>query len=79
MTWQLADAKNRFSELVTKALTDGPQRVRRRDQVVIVISEADYQRLTGERSNLRDYLLNGPNLSDLDLERDPSPMREVTW
>jgi antitoxin Phd len=79
MTWQLADAKNRFSELVTKALTDGPQRVRRRDQVVIVISEADYQRLTGERSNLRDYLLNGPDLSDLDLERDSSPMREVTW
>ncbi|MGH2530986.1 MAG: type II toxin-antitoxin system prevent-host-death family antitoxin [Thermomicrobiales bacterium] len=79
MTWQLADAKNRFSELVTKALTEGPQRVRRRDQAVVVLAEADYQRLTGERSSLQEYLLNGPDLSDLDLKRDPSPMREVDW
>ncbi|HEX5501329.1 MAG TPA: type II toxin-antitoxin system prevent-host-death family antitoxin [Thermomicrobiales bacterium] len=79
MMWQLADAKNRFSELVTKALTDGPQRVRRRDQVVVVLSEAEYQRLTGEQITLKDYLLSGPDLSDLDLTRDPSPMREVVW
>jgi prevent-host-death family protein len=79
MTWQLADAKNRFSELVTKALTDGPQRVRRRDEAVIVLAEADYQRLTGERMNLKEYLLNGPDLSELELERDSSPMREVEW
>ena len=79
MDWRLADAKNRFSELVTKALTDGPQRVRRRNQAVIVLSEDDYQRLRGERTNLRDYLLNGPDLNDVELERDPSPMREVTW
>lgn len=37
MDWRLADAKNRFSELVTKALTDGPQRVRRREQAVMVL------------------------------------------
>lgn len=79
MDWKLADAKNRFSELVTKALTDGPQRVSRRDQAVIVLSEADYERLRGERPTLKDYLLNGPDLHDLNLERDPSPMREVTW
>ena len=79
MDWQVAEAKNRFSELMTKALTTGPQRVRRRDQVVVVISEADYQRLTGERVTLKDYLLNGPDLSDLDLTRDPSPMRDIAW
>lgn len=79
MNWQLADAKNRFSELITKTLTQGPQRVRRRGQVVVMLSEADYQRLTGELVSLKDYLLHGPDLSDLDLARDPSPMREVTW
>lgn len=79
MNWQLAEAKNRFSELITKALTVGPQRVRRRDQVVVVLSEVDYQRLTGERLTLKDYLLAGPDCSDLDLTRDPSPMREVAW
>lgn len=78
MMWQLADAKNRFSELITKTLMHGPQRVRRRDQVVVVLAEAGYQRLTGERMTLKDYLLQGPDLSDLALTRDPSPMREVT-
>lgn len=79
MEWRLADAKNRFSELVTKALTDGPQRVRRRNQAVIVLSEHDYNRLIGERTTLKDYLLEGPNLSDVDLRRDPSPMRDIAW
>ena len=79
MDWQLAEAKNKLSEVVTRALTDGPQRISRRGQVVVVLAETEYQRLTGERETLTDYLLNGPDLSDLDLERDPSPMREVTW
>lgn len=79
MTWQLADAKNRFSELMTKALTEGPQRVKRRNEVVIVISEAEYQRLTGEYPTFKDWILNGPDLSDLDLTRDQSLMREVEW
>ena len=79
MNWQLADAKNRFSELVTHALTIGPQRVRRRDEVVVVLSEAEYQRLTGERVSLKDAILRGPDLSDLDLRRDASPMRETQW
>ncbi|MDI3341784.1 MAG: type II toxin-antitoxin system prevent-host-death family antitoxin [Sphaerobacter sp.] len=79
MDWQLADAKNRFSELVTRALTEGPQRVRRRGEAVVVVAEVEYQRLTGERMSLKDAILNGPDLSDLDLTRDASPMREIAW
>jgi len=79
MNWQLAEAKNRFSEVVTRALTEGPQHVRRRNDTVVVISEEEYQRLTGERLTLLDYLLTGPAFDDMDLERDRSPMREVTW
>ena len=36
--WNLADAKNRFSELVNLALSDGPQTVRRRKDEVVVIA-----------------------------------------
>jgi PHD/YefM family antitoxin component YafN of YafNO toxin-antitoxin module len=61
---------------MSKALTVGPQRVRHRDQVVVVLSEADYQRLTSASVTLKDYLLNGPNLSDLDRTRDSTPTRE---
>lgn len=79
MSWKLAEAKNRFSEVVTRALTEGPQHVRRRNDTVVVISEEEYQRLTGERLTLVDYLLTGPAFDDMDLKRDRSPMREVTW
>jgi hypothetical protein len=34
---------------------------------------------TAERESLVAYLLGGPDLCDLDLERDQSPMREVDW
>ncbi len=77
MTWKLADAKNRFSELVNTALSDGPQRVERRNDVVIVLSEADYLRLQGKRPSLVEYIMNGPDLSELDLTRDRSLMREI--
>ena len=79
MTWKLADAKNRFSEVVRKALTEGPQRVTRRGDAVVVLSEAEFQRLTGDRPGFRDYLLAaGPSLEGLDLTRDRSPSRDVS-
>ncbi len=40
--WAVADAKNRFSELMTKALTEGPQRVTRRGETVVVSSPAAF-------------------------------------
>jgi phosphopantothenoylcysteine decarboxylase/phosphopantothenate--cysteine ligase len=47
--WQVAEAKNRFSELITKALKEGPQRITRRDEAAVVLSAAEYARLTGAR------------------------------
>ena len=77
MNWQLADAKNRFSEVVRKALAEGPQRVTRRGDAVIVLSEADYEALRGEKPRLVDMLASAPSFDGLDLDRDPSPMRDV--
>lgn len=77
MDWQLADAKNRFSELVSRALTEGPQRVTRRNEAVVMVAEAEYERLRGKRPGFVEFLLNGPDLSDLDLTRDRSSMRKV--
>jgi prevent-host-death family protein len=76
MEWRLADAKNRFSELVNKALSTGPQRVHRRQDKVIVISEKDYQRLIGEQVGFKHHLLHPPHsMEDIVFERDSSPMR----
>ncbi len=77
MEWNLADAKNRFSEVVNLALTEGPQRVRRRKDAVVVVSAAEFERLMGKRPGFKDYLCKGESFEGLDLARDPSPSREV--
>ena len=78
MEWRLADAKNRFSELVNRALVEGPQRVLRRDDVVVVVAEREYEKLTGTRPSFKEFLLgDGPDLEGLDLARDRSPIRET--
>jgi prevent-host-death family protein len=71
MQWRLADAKNRFSEVVNRALHEGSQQVSRRDNSVVVISLQEYQRLTGKRTSFKRFLLDHtPNLEGLDLSRD---------
>jgi len=78
MAWQLAEAKNRFSEIVRLALSEGPQRVTRRGEAVVVVSEAEYQRLSGAKPSFATYLASGPSLEGVDLGRDASPMRDVS-
>ena len=47
--WQLQDAKARFSELVDRAIAEGPQHVTRRGApAVVVMSEADYRKATAK-------------------------------
>ena len=48
MSWALADAKNRFSELFDRALREGPQIVSRRGkEEVVVVAAAEFARLRG--------------------------------
>ncbi len=77
MIWKFADAESKFDDVMIKALTIGPQRVRRGDQTVVVISEAEYDRLVRTKLSFKDFLLSGPGLSDLDLTRDRGPMRDI--
>ncbi len=78
MAWRLADAKNRFSELINRALTRGPQLVLRRRDAVIVVARRDYEKLTGKQRSFKQFLLSkGPSFRGLDLTRDRSPMRNV--
>lgn len=49
--WRLQDAKARFSELVRKVHSEGPQHVtvHGRDEVVVITAD-DFRRLKGERT-----------------------------
>ncbi len=78
MTWNLTEAKNHLSELVNRALTEGPQRIVRRRDMVIVITEEEYNRLCSHKPSFKDALLSAPNFEGIDLTRDRSPMREVS-
>jgi prevent-host-death family protein len=69
--WALQDAKARFSELVRKAKTEGPQRitVHGREEVVVVSVE-EYRRDKGEPTGrVLVELLHESPLRDIDLER----------
>ncbi len=77
MTWNLADAKNRLSEVVNLALTEGPQTITRRNDTVVVISAEKYAELTGKKLDFKEYLLRGVGLDELDLTRDQGPMRDI--
>jgi prevent-host-death family protein len=78
MEWNLADAKNRFSELVNLALTEGPQRVHRRKDTVVVVAAEEFERLVGQRPAFKEYLLKGESFDGLDLERDRSTSRDIS-
>ena len=74
MAWRLADAKNRFSELINRALTRGPQLVLRRRDAVIVVARRDYEKLTGKRRSFKQFLLSkGPSSGDSTLPATDRP------
>jgi prevent-host-death family protein len=74
---QVADAKNRFSELMNRALSEGPQRVQRRKDAFVVMTEAEYERLIGKRMGFKEFLMQPAGLDQPDLSRDQSPMRDL--
>ncbi len=76
-TWPLQDAKSRFSELVDRTLSEGPQLVTRRgNDAVVVLAAPDYRRLVGQDS-LLSTLLHAPRGEPLDAERPTDPIREI--
>jgi antitoxin Phd len=67
-SWKLQDAKARFSELVDRALRDGPQVVTRHgEKAVVVVAYRDFT--TAEPAeDFKSFLLSAPKM-DIDLER----------
>jgi antitoxin Phd len=78
-TWQLQTAKNRLSEVVDRAIDQGPQVITRRgSEAVVVISIDEYRRLRRPKTDLVSFFRNSPLAEvDLDLERDRDFGREV--
>lgn len=77
-TWQLQEAKNKFSRVVENAVNSGPQIITKRGtEVAIVISYAEYQRMLASRGSLAEFFRESPLVGlDLDLTRDRSDARQ---
>ena len=80
MNWQVQEAKQRFSELVRRTLEEGPQVVTRHgEEVVVMVSAAEYRRLQPPERDFKEFLLSGPDLSQLDLTRVADYPREIDF
>lgn len=78
MSWQVQEAKQRFSELIRAAHADGPQIVTRHgEEIAVVVDIADYHRLKGGTTEFKDYLRSGQALGDLDLSRSTERPRRI--
>jgi antitoxin Phd len=77
--WKLEDAKARFSELVRRAQSEGPQRVtvRGRDAVVVISAE-ELERLLPKEQHLPFVeFMESLHVDGLDLGREPDYGRDV--
>jgi prevent-host-death family protein len=81
MEWQLQEAKQRFSELVRRAESEGAQVVTRHgEEVVVVVPAEEYRRMSErgeEKMDFKEFLMSAPELSVLDLERPREMPRDV--
>src|SRR3979490_2381239 len=80
--WLLQDAKARFSELVRRVKSEGPQHVtvHGRDEVVVISAE-EFRRLTGSQTGqvLIAALQASPHRSVvIEPERSAMPVRDVS-
>jgi antitoxin Phd len=63
--WQVQEAKNRFSEVIDRALHEGPQTVTRHGRPVVrVVAVADERERKGPRSGdgFVEFLLSAPKI-----------------
>lgn len=78
-TWQLQEAKQRLSEVVRRALEDGPQVVTRHGrEAVVVVSVEQVAKLGGARPDFKEFFREAPDLGRLKSRRDRKRARRVT-
>jgi antitoxin Phd len=70
--WQIQEAKNKLSELIDRAIAEGPQVITRHGvEVVVVMPFTGYKKLTARNQKLGDFLMASPlHKSGLVIERD---------
>ena len=78
-SWAVADAKAHFSEVIDRALSDGPQTITRHGrETAVIVSAAEWRRKTTRWGNLAEFFAASPlRGSDLEIERTKDVPREI--
>ncbi len=78
-TWQLQEAKGKFSEVVKRAQNEGPQNITvHGEPVAVLLSRLDYLKLIHPKPSLVELLRTSPLLgSELKIERQQTLTREI--
>lgn len=76
--WQLQEAKNKFSEVVDKAINEGAQVITKRGvEVAIILSYTEYRQMIASKKKISEFFRESPLVEeDLDFSRDKSDVRE---
>lgn len=77
--WSVAQAKARLSEVIDRALKEGPQEITRNGRpAVVVVAIEEWARKTGRKGTLAEFFAASPLPgSDLEIERPPGGGRGV--
>jgi prevent-host-death family protein len=60
-TWTVAEAKAKFSEIIERARSDGPQTITRNGRTAaVVVGAEEWQRKTKRVGNLAEFLAASP-------------------
>lgn len=78
-TWTVAEAKAKFSEVLDRAQSNGPQTITRNGQkTAIVVSADEWERKTKRKGTLAEFFAASPlRKSGLNLKRLPGGPRKV--
>ena len=78
--WPVADAKAHFSEMIDRALSEGPQVVTRNGKrTVVVVPLEEWERRVKRHGNLADFFAASPlRNSPLKVERSRDVSRKVS-
>jgi prevent-host-death family protein len=77
--WTVAEAKAKFSEIIDRAISEGPQTITRRGRTaVVVVGAEEWQRKTKRTGNLAEFFAGSPlRGSGLKVRRPKARARKI--
>jgi prevent-host-death family protein len=78
MSWNISEAKNRLSEVLTRADAEA-QTIVRRDRDYVVMAGDEYRKMTGREQSFTDFLIDaGPRFDEMEpMKREALAMRDA--